>query len=358
MAKKKEGSTLISLLSKSDEERIRIIDYLFSSRSPVKVLSASMLRDMVNQRVQQAKPLSSDIAIRKLITVIRAKAMEDGVDISSPHARTLTGYKYTQEGYSIFGDEYDQNQAERDLLRFSASLFNKFKGSELYEELQDIVSKVLQDGGSDSIMHDKRVEKVLHVHSSASTRGLKWIKPLLNAILQRKAVKILYEGYGKNEKVKRICPYVLKEYLGRWYMVAYDYNCDRIHKTNVFMLDCINDIQAANQPYFVDPEFNADQYFRYSLGVWHQHNKNPIKVRLEFREPQDMDQIRHEPLHPSQVIIRSGNRESLQVEIEVYETPELYRLLLGFGARVHVLSPQRVVEQLKMYLKAALDIYR
>lgn len=359
MKKQQQVLAEISQLSKSDAERIRIIDYLFSSKNVVTVTSASMLREMVNERVHEAKPVDSDIAFRKLITIIRKKAALDGVTLSSPHhLNSLKGYRYSLSGYSAFEEENEAEQAEQELLRFSASLFNKFKGSDLYEELQDIVSKILSESGKEVTSLDKRTEKVLQVQSGTREDGVRWIKPIMNAILRRKALMMIYEGYGKEVKEKRVCPYVLKEYMGRWYMVAYDYSSDRTNKTSVFSLNCINDLLPTKAPYYQDPEFNPEQYFKYSLGVFHKHQVNPIKVRLEFEDESDKDRVRNEPIHPTQTIVSSGLREPLVVQIEVYETPELFHMLLGLGKRVKVISPLRVVNELKKELEAVLKQYK
>ena len=350
---KRQARKQLDWLGRGDAERIRIIDYLFSSRNKVKVTSAGMLREMVNARVLEAKPVTSDIAIRKLITVIRDIAREDGVVISHPRF----GYRYDREDYSVFEADNREEKYELDLLLFSASLFNKFKGSELFDDLQEIVGRIVKDNNKGIGLADRGVQRYLQVQTGTTIRGTRWIKPILAAIQQRKTLKMEYEGYGKEPKTKRICPYVLKEYMGRWYMVAHDLDCERIHKTNVFNLDCINDLRHAPDAYHQDPDFDAERYFRHSLGVWHQHLERPVKIRLEFAEEYDKDLLRHEPIHATQTIVSAGRNAPLVVEVEVFETPELYQLLLSYGARVKVLSPKRVAEELKSRLMESLRHY-
>ena len=178
---------------------------------------------------------------------------------------------------------------------------------------------------------------MLQLDNMKSSSGSKWVSVLLEAIYEKSTLKMKYKGFRKASKTKNICPYVLKQYQKRWYMVAYDYDCSRTEKTNVFALDCIEELELSHKDYFVDSKFSAEDYFKYSIGVWHWHEYKPVTVELAFTGY--IDVILANPIHSSQKAILSEDSKTLSVTIEVYQSPELETLIRSYGSAVRVISP-------------------
>ena len=59
--------------------------------------------------------------------------------------------------------------------------------------------------------------------------------------------------------------------------------------TNIFKLTRIQKIEPCDETYVIDDKFNPEDYFKYSLGVFHIHGAEPIEVNLvsypDVKEP-------------------------------------------------------------------------
>ena len=141
-------------------------------------------------------------------------------------------------------------------------------------------------------------------------------------------------------------------------MIAYDFNSIRDHKVNVFALESIMDIKQSGKQYFLDPTFNPEHYFEYTLGIWHWHNTDPIKVQLEFNNAYYFNSIQSNPLHLSQKTILAENENKLVVELEVYNSLELRMLIKSYGNEVKVLAPIELVKEIAESAEKVVKLYK
>ena len=264
------------------------------------------------------------------------------------------GYHYTDESFSLFKNEITEE--DKSLLMLAGSLFNIFKESHLSEKFNTTIDKVLSDSLFWRSNKDVSSLKYLQIEAAKAHQSNKWIPLILDAISKNESIEILYKGYGKEQKKKHISPYILKQYQNRWFLVAYDYNCKRVEKTNNFSLDGILEINPSHQKYFIDYTFDINDYFKYSIGVWHIHNAKPIIVQLEINR--NIEIVLANPIHHTQKIISYKKGEPLKIEIEVYNSPELETLILSFGDSCRVLSPQIVIDKIKQLTNSINSFYK
>jgi predicted DNA-binding transcriptional regulator YafY len=171
----------------------------------------------------------------------------------------------------------------------------------------------------------------------------------------------IYTNNKKQTKKKHLCPYVLKQYNNKWHMVAFDLSSSHDKKINVFLLDNISSIEWSNKPYFIDERFNPEDYFRYSIGIWHDHEIPPIKVKLEFSNEgyaNLFDSIQNNPIHHLQKCTFNKPGNKMIVELEVYESSELYSIIRRFGSSVKVLVPQSVADKVKEDSVKVMNLYK
>jgi predicted DNA-binding transcriptional regulator YafY len=139
---------------------------------------------------------------------------------------------------------------------------------------------------------------------------------------------------------------VLKQNKGVWYLVAYDHSKKGEEAIKIYSLNRIEQIIPGKFEYYKDPTFRPEDYFKYSLGIWHRYDAKPIKVELEFRHPRLMEAISYVPIHQTQKEIRKTNN-SMRIEIEVYDTVELESLILGYGKQVEVIKPRQLKDRIR-----------
>jgi len=332
------------LLVKHADDRLKVIDLLVSNSRGL--LSREQLLVKVNTYLPYNKKRTVqtlDLDIKELRKLLKEEQNE--VTLQYDNER---GYHYFPDSnYRHFKESLDDE--EQQLLLLASSLFSVFEGTPLQDKFSKVVERVMSESVSSNTVEGGHDLKFMQLENMQSSSGSRWVSVLLEAIYEKSTLKMRYKGFGKALKTKNVCPYVLKQYHKRWYMVGYDYDCTREEKTNVFALDCIEELELSHKNYYSDPKFSAEDYFKYSIGVWHWHEFKPVIVELAFTR--GIESILASPLHSSQKAVLNSDTNTLHVTIEVFESPELESLIRSYGSAVKVLSPtslrDKIVEDAK-----------
>ena len=139
-------------------------------------------------------------------------------------------------------------------------------------------------------------------------------------------------------------------------MVAFSDEFKQKNRTNIFKLTRIQKIEPCNETYVIDDKFNPEDYFKYSLGVFHIHGAEPIEVKLKFNRHL-IPLISETKIHSSMEII-SKTEDEMVVSFTVYNTIELKNKILSFGANAEVLSPKELRDEVKNIINKAIELYQ
>jgi len=265
-----------------------------------------------------------------------------------------SGFYYSEKGFSFYRNSI--NDEDKTLLELAKNLFIVFKGTPLQGKFSEIVGKVMADSLTGSELKQFTETTKVQLVTPMTEKGIEWIEPLLEAIFSQTALEMNYKAKGKGSKKKIISPYLLKQHSSRWYVVAYDLNCDRKEKTSIFSLDSIQSLEISNKPYFKDPDFNTNDFFKYSLGIWQLHDQDPREVVLEFNKL--IDFVKDNPIHHSQKTSYDKEKNLLTVSFTVYLSPELEMLIQSFGTAVKVISPQELADKIMKIAGEVFQLYK
>lgn len=180
--------------------------------------------------------------------------------------------------------------------------------------------------------------------------GTEWLQPLLRAAQQRHQVQFEYLKFWDEVSTSRtVSPLLLKEFKGRWYLLAHD--ADR-HGLRCFGLDRISGLNVTGQHFKSPEDFHPETYYAHSFGIIRPDNEEPISIVLALK-PTQGQYIKTFPLHASQRVLVDTDHE-LQIEITVYDTHDLLMELLSLGDQVRVLSPPGLRTQVNEIHAAAM----
>ena len=217
---------------------------------------------------------------------------------------------------------------------------------------------------NDSLTIEKKNEElpknIVQIDKGIHLKSKEWLPQILDAILNKESIEVVYTNNKKETKKRHLCPYVVKQYNNKWYMTAYDHTSSNKNKIIVFLLDNISSIERSNKTYVIDESFNAEDYFKYSIGIWHEHDKPPLKVKLEFYNEKYgslFDSIQNNPIHHLQKCTINKAGTKMIVELEVYESTELYAIIRNYGSSVKVLEPKLVADKVVESAKKVLLLY-
>jgi predicted DNA-binding transcriptional regulator YafY len=189
-----------------------------------------------------------------------------------------------------------------------------------------------------------------------SARGTEYLKGLLDAIENSEAVWVEYVKFWTQETEKRILrPIALKEYLHRWYMLAWR-DDDQLR---FFGLDRIKAMETLPGKVKLPKAQDLNNRFLETIGIINNPDEPVETVTLTFTRFKGQ-YILSIPLHPTQQILME-NESVIQVSIRVKLNYELVSVILSHGDEVRVDHPQRLKEMIREkaenILKGSLNAY-
>ncbi|WHZ06840.1 MAG: hypothetical protein OJF59_000593 [Cytophagales bacterium] len=197
---------------------------------------------------------------------------------------------------------------------------------------------------SDDLAHLVHFEK-------RKPQGTHHFHGLLHCIKNHFVIKFPYHKYDDDIIVKReVEPYALKEFKGRWYLIAKDQN-DRLIKT--FGLDRIQELNITKKK-FVQPEkFNANDIYKDYFGIVSSSENKAEEIILSF-DNFNGKYIKSFPLHESQQILVDNESET-RIKLFLHTTSDFEMELLAQGERVKIISPDSLRKRMREIYKNALD---
>ena len=222
------------------------------------------------------------------------------------------------------------------------------------------MSKILKgyDKTSDTIEDSYReklvVTQYIQPEISHSKKGYEWIENIFDSIFNKTSISVVYQKPNKEPEIKIISPCLLKAFRNRWYLVGFDHS--KKEKARIYSLERITDIKNSEEEYYESIDFDSTKFFEFIFGIFQDDDSEPIKLELEFYNTA-IQQVIDQPLMSNQKYQLSEDKKVLKVELTVYNSGELIRAILGYGASVKVISPIEVVDLIKKRLDTAIKHY-
>jgi predicted DNA-binding transcriptional regulator YafY len=279
------------------------------------------------------------------------EAME--VDLGAPIEKISKGRTY----YYRYGDpEFSINSlpiTEEDIHKLASAvqLLKQIQGFTIADEIEDVVYRLerrskYRESGLDG--------PVILFEDSPPAFGIGHLEDIHQAILSRTPLKISYRTFRDDEPREfHLHPYVLKEYLHRWYLVGW---CEEKETIIRLALDRMFDIRTSSHQYVPNRFFNPEVYFSNVIGVTVYADQQPETVELLF-SPTLAPYLLTKPMHRSQEVVRQYDDGTLYVKLRLCLNPELTVLLQGYGDGVKVIGPASLVETMKQTAAAVLKQY-
>lgn len=177
-----------------------------------------------------------------------------------------------------------------------------------------------------------------------------WMRSIIHAMKYNKMIILDYRKYGEKTVTHReLCPYCLKMFRRRWYLLAKDSN---VLKT--FALDNRTlGVREIEKEFVFPKDFDANTYFYNAYGI---RNGRPTEILIKTNNI-EADYWRSAPLHPSQKEIetrRDYSIFSLNVNVDAWE---FIQELLSRGERIEVLKPAGLRRLMAMHIENMRNLY-
>jgi predicted DNA-binding transcriptional regulator YafY len=185
--------------------------------------------------------------------------------------------------------------------------------------------------------------------------GTQHLFGLLHAIKNGLVVKFIHKSNYKNEPTNREAePYALKEFKGRWYLLAKDYKGNFL---KTFGIDRILELDITKKKFAIPANFNVNNYFEHCYGIIAPDDSEfePEEIILSF-PPEQGKYVTSYPLHESQKTILENDKE-IRISLYLFVTYDLRMEILSYGDKVKVIQPQSLIDDLKQIYKSAQKQY-
>lgn len=259
-------------------------------------------------------------------------------------------YEYEDPDYSITNTPLTDQDME--MMANAVAVLKQLSGFTAFSGMEDIVSKLEDHVGTAKAEH----APVIFYEKNDGLRGLNYISPLYDAIVEKRPVLMSYRSFKAKDQHEFIfSPYCLKEFRNRWFVFG---RRDRVRMLLNLALDRIISISSAPQdsPFIADKNFDPQTYFDNMVGVTKGPGDKPAKVWFKAK-PEQVPYIETKPLHKSQMVVERSVDGSAIFQIEVVLNYEIERDLIGYGEGIEVLKPRQLVRHVSDRLRAAASQY-
>jgi predicted DNA-binding transcriptional regulator YafY len=229
-------------------------------------------------------------------------------------------------------------------------MLKQFKDFSLFNDVSDILQRL-----EDKIYAEKsNTQPVIHLDKNENLKGLHFLDELYQAIVKKVVLKIRYKSFKSREESEFLFhAFILKEFNNRWFLVGRKKKSQPI--TNL-ALDRIIAIDYDFQTPYIDEVFDADRYYKNTIGVTVNSGIQAIKIEL-WIDKTNAPYVITKPLHATQRLITTNADGSIIIHLLINVNYEFERLLLGFGKGLEVLKPAGLRNRMKQILIGALEKY-
>ena len=260
-------------------------------------------------------------------------------------------YSYEDPEYSI--TNIPLTESDISLMIEAVNVLKQLSGFSMLSGMEDIISR-LEDQIS-SVRHE--CAPVVYYENNDRLVGLEHMAPLYEAIRNRRPLQITYHSFKADHPSGFVfSPYVLKEYRNRWFVFGRKEGFVSI--TNL-ALDRIIEISEApaDAEYVETPDFEPQSYFGEMIGVTRDRKDKPCRIKFWVSADQ-APYVLTKPMHPTQKLLKTNPDGSAVLEMSVILNRELVRFLVSMSNGVRVLSPKRLVDEIRSWLISAVDMYQ
>ena len=234
-------------------------------------------------------------------------------------------YRYCDTFYTL--PLFNIDDSDRNKILAAVNVLENYGGEPLMDWARTLLMQI-ESGlfGSDS-------SSVVSFQSNPDLKNLSLFGDLLQAIINKKVLKLTYAPFGKDAYEVRVYPYHLKQFNDRWFLIA---QAEGYDKFGHYALDRIERFEVVDMPY-VESEVDFSEYFDDVIGVTVPDRSEPVDVILRVSNYR-INYIKTKPLHLSQRVI-GEDKDHTTISINVKINKELIARILSFGADIEVLAP-------------------
>lgn len=204
----------------------------------------------------------------------------------------------------------------------------------------------------ESLKESKETLEYIDFEHQGISSGIDYLQPILKAIRNHICIRFKHESY-QTGKFKRyqLKPMLLKEYLGRWYVVG---EVSGMNAIRTFGIDRISEFELLTKTFEPKDIYEIKAKFRDVVGLTYEVNVKQ-EVILSYK-PEQVPYLKSLPLHHSQSFIEENEAESLVRYFLIPNFEFIQRIFMHIDS-VKVVEPQWLVDHVKEKVEEIRKMY-
>ncbi len=331
--------------NKSASIRYRIIDQCLRSTA-----SAFPAKEDLQEEMQERIGYVSLSTIDKDLYAMRFDE-ELGYLAPIKYSKQHKGYYYEDPNFSI--EKIPLSASDLENLELAMQTLDQFRDVPMFKEVDQAIAKIVNLMRLNKVDSQSNKQDYISFESNPKAQGGEWLEEIYRAILERRILELEYRAFQRNEsKLYSLHPYLLKEYRGRWYLLAYSPERDAVL---TFGLDRVLAVNMSKEEFRRSSKFNSIEFFKHSYGITVNHEANVESIRLKIGKVAT-DYLKSQPIHETQKIIEESDQGML-VEIRILPSYEFYSHIMSWGGQIQILEPKKIREKMQEWMKNGLEAY-
>jgi predicted DNA-binding transcriptional regulator YafY len=247
--------------------------------------------------------------------------------------------RYRYEGDPVTVPAQWLNEREIALILIAERALRVFTNTSFGDKIHPAFNRLLAP-----IRHDKKMMRYIldlcngvHFHQPfIPSRDVHTeFAVVLDAILQRKRLSMIYHTAGKKNEVRRqVEPYALINNGGEWYLIG---RCLRSRSEKTFTVTEIYEPRMEDFFFDIPESFKAEDHIGDGFGL--KHGQDPVEIELRITPPA-VSWVRRHRWHPSQKI--EAMADGIKLTLHCPVTEMLERWILQMGGSVEICAPQEL----------------
>ena len=182
--------------------------------------------------------------------------------------------------------------------------------------------------------------------------GLEYLQTIIEAINTNHCLLLGYQKFGTEGYVKTVCPYAIKLFHQRWYLLAKTAD----DQMRIYAFDRIHSLNLTEETFKMPADFSPQEYFSEYFGVLTDSSvpMAHIVIRAHNWTP---NYLRTLPLHQSQRELAS-TPDYTDFSYDLRPTSDFIGQLLSQGSGIEVLEPQDLRQKMRELVEESLNRYQ
>lgn len=266
--------------------------------------------------------------------------IQNSVTISNAY-----GGKIPERTFQRHRDKIQQNfgitiHCRRKMYSISDEDIQKVEANQFYEWLKQ--SFALSDLISQNMSMNNRI--VL----DNTPAGQNHLPVFVEAMKNNLKIKITYHPFDLNPYDITICPYILKIFKQRWFVLG------KSKDIRVYSLGRIDKCELTEETFNLPNNFDPEDFFLSTYGVTI-YDKEQIATIIKIKVENQKNYLRELPLHESQVEHDMGSYSIFEYFLK--PSLEFTMEMLSYGEKVEILEPKDFRDKVKAIISKMNKIY-